>query len=224
MGAGYVVTYEWGAADCPAVLMVHGWGARAIHMGRMIRPLVAAGLRVVAFDAPAHGESSGRRTDVVEFAGSVNCVARHVGPLRAVISHSFGAAMAQLAARDWGLAAKRHVLVSSFEHCGWFCDAFGRYAGLAPRIVERMQQMMVERHNGRFEWGKTSVVEMLRRQPSPVLLIHDEDDEEVPFSHSLALRGACRNAELLATRGLGHHRLLGDRAVIGRIVQFVGVA
>ena len=223
-GGGTVAVYEWGAAAQPALLMVHGWGARATHMGRMIPPLVAAGFRVVAFDAPAHGESTGRTTDVVEFAAVVHQVARFAGALHGVIAHSFGAAMAQLAVRDWGLAAERHVLVSSLRDCNWFCDAFGRYAGLPTSALERMKAMLVERHNGRFDWARTSTLEMLRRVDVPVLLIHDEEDAEIPFAHSVALRDACPRAELLATRGLGHQRLLSNAAVIERVVRFMAAS
>ena len=220
-GRGDLAVYTWGEAGRPTVLMVHGWGARATHMGRMIEPLVAAGLRVVSFDAPAHGASWRGTTDLVEFAGAVDQVARHAGPLHAVIAHSFGAAMAQLAARDWGLQTDRQVLISSFDHCNWFCDAFGFHVGLPPAVVERMKRAMVTRNNGRFDWDRTSVVEMLRHSPRPTLLVHDEDDLEIPFAHSVALRDASVHATLLATRGLGHHRLLGDRSVIDRVVGFV---
>ena len=221
VGAGTVAVYEWGAHDGPTILMVHGWGARATQMGRMIGPLVSAGFRVVSFDAPAHGESTGRSADLVEFAGAVHQVARFAGPLAGVIAHSFGAAMAQLAARDWGVIAKRQVLISSIDHCGWICDTFGRYAGLTEGVVDRMKLMMVERHNGRFEWARTSVVDMLRQSSAATLLIHDEGDEEIPFQHSVALRDGCRNATLLATHGFGHHRLLADRSVIDEVVRFM---
>lgn len=220
-GSRSLAVYSWGNTGDPTILMVHGWGARATHMGRMIDPLVNAGLQVVSFDAPAHGESWRGTTDLVEFAGAVDQVARHTGPLRAVIAHSFGAAMAQIAARDWGTRAERQVLISSFDHCDWFCDAFGHYAGLSPAIIGRMKRKMVIRNNFRLDWERTSVVEMLRQSPRPTLLVHDEDDLEIPFAHSVALAGAGQHATLLATRGLGHHRVLGDRSVIDRVVAFV---
>lgn len=221
VGGGTVAVYQWGQIASPALLMVHGWGARATHMGRMIEPLVSAGFRVVSFDAPAHGHSDGKTTDLVEFASAVHAVARFAGDLHGVIAHSFGAAMSLLAVRDWGVEANRHVLISAFEHCKWFTEAFGQYAGLSPAVVERMRRMMVERHNGRVDWDRSSVVEMLRMTNRPTLLIHDEEDPEIPFAHSVALLGGAAKAKLHATRGLGHHRLLGDPAVIERVLQFV---
>jgi pimeloyl-ACP methyl ester carboxylesterase len=218
-GKGWLAVYEWGVG--PTVLMVHGWGARATHMGRMIDPLVRAGFRVVSFDAPAHGNSTGKTTDLVEFAAAVNAVAQFAGPIHTLLAHSFGVAMALLARRDWGVEAQKQVLISSFDHCIWFSEAFGKYIGLRPALVERMRQLMVDRYDGRFNWSDTSVVEMLRRARRPTLLIHDEDDKEIPVGHSIALLQGAPHAELLVTSGLGHHRLLGDSSVIEQVVRFV---
>lgn len=222
IGDGSVAVFEWGALTRPTILMVHGWGGRATHLGRMIEPLVARGFRVVAFDAPAHGHSSGKRTDLIAYAAAIHAVAQASGRLHAIIAHSFGAAMALLAMRDWGTDTQRLVLISAFEHCRWFCDAFGRYAGLSPAVVDRMRQMLVERHGGRVDWNRMSVAEMLRTTNRPTLLVHDEDDGEIPFSHSIALLQSAPNATMHVTRGFGHHRLLGQATVIDRIGAFIG--
>jgi pimeloyl-ACP methyl ester carboxylesterase len=218
-GAGELAVYEWGQG--PAVLLVHGWGSNAMHMGRMVRPLVVAGFRVVAFDAPAHGRSSGRATDMVQFANAVATVARHAGPLHAVIGHSFGAAMAMYAARDWGIAASRLVLISSFNHCDWFVEMFSQHVGLTPAVLQRVRDLFVQRYSGRLDWGRMSVVEMARQARLPTLLVHDETDEEIPFEHGLSLAGAMQTAQFKATRGLGHHRVARNPEVIRRVVDFL---
>jgi pimeloyl-ACP methyl ester carboxylesterase len=220
--AGEIAVYEWGVG--PTVLMVHGWGARATHMGKMIEPLVAAGFRVVAFDAPAHGQSFGSSTDPVEFAAAVAEVAQYVGPVHTILAHSFGVAMALYAQRDWGTQAKAHVLISSFDHCKWFTDAFSNYIGLKPGVMAYARQLMVERYSGRLNWENMSVVEMLRQLNKPTLVMHDQDDGEIPFQHSVSLMQAAPHAQFHATKGLGHHRLLGDAEAIQRVVRFISNA
>jgi pimeloyl-ACP methyl ester carboxylesterase len=218
-GTHRLATYEWGSG--PTILMVHGWGARATHMGKMIEPLVLAGFRVVSFDAPAHGLSSGRTTDLVEYADAIHRVTAHFGQPQVIIAHSFGSAMALSAMRDWCVKPSRIVLISSFDHCLWFSQAFGSYLGIRPNAVLRMQQLLSDRYSGRFDWKKMSVVEMLRGAKIPALLIHDQDDEEIPYQHSVRIRSDSSGVELFQTQGLGHHRLLGNAAVIKRVVQFV---
>lgn len=218
-GAGELAVYEWGQG--PAVLLVHGWGGNATHLGRLVAPLLAQGLRVVAFDAPAHGRSSGHRTDMVAFAGAVATVARHAGPLHAVIGHSFGAAMAVFAARDWGIDARRLVLVSAFNHCNWFVEMFAQHAGLTPEVLGRVRELFVQRHSGRWDWARMSVLEMARQAQRPALLVHDETDEEIPFAHGLSLAAVMPRAQFKATRGLGHHRVVRNPEVVRRIVAFL---
>jgi pimeloyl-ACP methyl ester carboxylesterase len=216
--SGALVVHTWG--DGPTVLMVHGWGARATHMGKLVKPLVAAGFRVVSFDAPGHGDSSGRTTDLVQFASAIAAVAKFAGPVHTLIAHSFGVAMALYARRDWGVEVQRQVLISSFDHCKWFTDAFAGYVGLEPAVMQQARQLMVDRYPGQLDWEQLSVVEMLRRTPEPTLILHDTDDLEIPFQHSLALLKAVPLAQFQSTSGCGHHRLLGDASVIECVVRF----
>jgi len=217
--AGHITVYEWGIG--PTVLMVHGWGARATHMGKMIQPLVMAGYRVVSFDAPAHGDSSGKQTEPVEFAAAVHAVAKYAEHVHVAITHSFGAAGALLAQRDWGDIADHFVLVSPIESCMWFTEMFREYAGVSAEAMARARQIVVDRYNGRFLWERMSVVELVRSARRPTLLIHDQNDAEIPFAHSTAILDAGPHVERFATNELGHHRLLGDSRVIARVVRFV---
>ena len=206
------------------MLLVHGWGARATHLGKMVPALVAAGHRVVAFDAPGHGHSSGRAATLPQFAQAVAAVGAHVGPVHTLIAHSFGAAMALWAQLDWGLRADRQVLISSLDHCKWVTEEFARLLSLPENLMERGRQLMVARTGGRMDWERLSVGEMLRQTPQPTLLLHDAGDPEVPIEHLFSLIASCRERplELHVTEGLGHHRLLGDAGVIRRVLAFVG--
>src|SRR5262252_7947571 len=57
-----VATWTWGAG--PAVLLAHGWGSRGARLRSFVDPLVASGRSVVTFDAPGHGDSSGRTSSL----------------------------------------------------------------------------------------------------------------------------------------------------------------
>src|SRR5690349_395790 len=61
LGGGLAAT-AWG--EGPPVLLVHGWAGRGTQLGEFVAPLVAAQRRVVALDAPAHGDSPGTQTNV----------------------------------------------------------------------------------------------------------------------------------------------------------------
>src|ERR1043166_8169499 len=69
-----LAAWRWGHG--PTVLLVHGWEGRGSQLGAFVEPLVAAGLSVVAFDAPGHGDSPGRRLYLADLADCVVGVAR----------------------------------------------------------------------------------------------------------------------------------------------------
>jgi pimeloyl-ACP methyl ester carboxylesterase len=54
-----------------------------------------------------------------------------------------------------------------------------------------------------------------------LLVVHDENDREVPIACGEAIARAWPGAELVRTRGLGHQRILRDAATLKRVVRFV---
>jgi pimeloyl-ACP methyl ester carboxylesterase len=61
-------------------------------MSGLARALVGAGFRVVAYDAPAHGESTGRFASLPEFARALADVAEALGKIHGLFGHSLGGA------------------------------------------------------------------------------------------------------------------------------------
>jgi alpha-beta hydrolase superfamily lysophospholipase len=52
--------------------------------------LLKKGYEVLAFDAPAHGRSSGKRVNAIIFRDFIKFVCQHYGPVQSFIAHSFG--------------------------------------------------------------------------------------------------------------------------------------
>ena len=113
------------------------------------------------------------------------------------------------------------MLISSFQHCNGFVEMFAQHVGLTPEVLQRMRDLFVQRYGGRLDWGHMSVVELARRARLPSLLVHDESDGEVPFSHGLSIAAALPGAQFKATRGLGHHRVVRNPEVVRRVVAFL---
>ena len=85
-----LAAWSWGTGA--PVLLLHGWESRASHMTAFVPDLLRFGLRVIALDAPGHGESGGDTTDVVDYGRAVIAAADHFGPIAGVIAHSVGSA------------------------------------------------------------------------------------------------------------------------------------
>ena len=69
-------------------------------------------------------------------------------------------------------------------------------------------------------WETLSIPHMLAPLNLPMLLVHDRNDHEIPFEHALKIKQTLPHAEFMATQGLGHRRILKDRAVIDQITRF----
>ena len=54
-----------------------------------------------------------------------------------------------------------------------------------------------------------------------LLVVHDENDREVPIACGEAIANAWPGAELVRTRGLGHQRILRDATTLQTITRFV---
>jgi pimeloyl-ACP methyl ester carboxylesterase len=213
---GRVRTWTWG--EGPAVLLVHAWGGRGSQLAAFVHPLLARGFSVVAFDAPAHGDSDGRRVTLLEMVTALRAVAAAHAPIHAIIAHSMGAVVATRAVYE-GLAASALVFVAPPAEVATPSLAFGDALGLSRRVRELMQAR-VEREAG-ATWDSFDVAPLAASQRAPLLVIHDRDDGEIPWQHGTLVARAWPGAELVATGGLGHRRILRDAAVVAAAVDFV---
>jgi len=57
----------------------------------------------------------------------------------------------------------------------------------------------------------------------PLLLIHDQNDRQVPLAEAARAAHVLPDAELMVTRVLGYNRLFADPTVVRAIVDFVAV-
>jgi len=211
-------------ADPPAVFLVHGWGGWRRQLDAFVDPLVGAGYRVVAFDAPSHGasdpgpEGPGRST-ILEFADALAAVMAAHGPAHAVVAHSLGATAAAFAVGH-GLPVGRMVFVAPMADPLPYTRIFAGRLGFGERVRTRLVAR-VERRVG-ASMAAFDVPAMARRVPTPpLLLVHDRQDAETGWSDSAAIAQAWPETRLVSTAGLGHRRILRDPAVVAEVTGFV---
>lgn len=212
-----VAAWRWGSG--PTVLLVHGWEGRGSQLGAVIEPLVAAGLSVVAFDAPAHGDSPGSRLYLTDLADAIADVATAVGPLHATISHSFGTAGVLLAHARHGVEAPINVAISPNVLID---DAVAKFAKLVTldETERRVFEGQLAQASG-IGIDALSLNALVTRRDADLLVIHDREDHEVSVTHGTALAAWWPNARLELTEDLGHRKILRDPTVIAETVAFV---
>lgn len=200
------------------VLLVHGWEGRGSQLGRFVDPLVAQGLRVVAFDAPGHGDARRDRASVIDHARAVAAVAKQLGPIHAVVAHSVGGAASLLATR-FGLEAQRFVLIAPPRSPSKFVAGFSQFLGLDPNVRDAMVARVESRYGVRI--ADLDVEPDAKNLLSPLLVIHDRDDNVVDIETGRALANVAPLGMMLETTGLGHNAILRARQVVETVTEFV---
>jgi len=212
-----LAVFTWGRG--PTVLLVHGWHGYAMHFSAFVEPLVQAGFRVVAFDAPAHGESPGRQTTLFEIADAITALAQYFGPVHTVITHSFGTPCATYALTN-GAEVSRIVCISPPLHLNGLVKAFSGMLRLPAPVLQHFR-LRLERAFGQDVWERLSPHNHARTLSLPALFFHDAGDRAVPVEDGEALAQAWRGSRFVRTEGLGHRRILSDPRVIRQCIAFL---
>ena len=212
-----LAAWHWGRG--PTVLLVHGWEGRGSQLGALVEPLVAAGMSVVAFDAPGHGDSPDHRLYLTDLADCVADVAAATGPVHAIIAHSFGAAAVLLAHARGNVSAARNVLISPNVLIDEAVRRFAHLVGLDDRDRAALEQRLADQTGVAI--ADLALPRLAGHREDALLVIHDRNDREVSFEHGARLAAAWPRAQLRETDGLGHRRILRDPDVLAAAVDFV---
>lgn len=216
-----IATYSWGQSG-PTVLLVHGWSGRGTQMCPFVEPLINAGYRVLSFDAPAHGKSSGKQTNFYEVADVLLALQKHYGIFDSVITHSFGGPCIATALQH-GLKASRVVSISPPASPKLLVERFISTLHMPERAGLNLMER-IENKFGKKVWHEISMKNTVRGLNIPAMVIHDDHDTDVPWQEGQIVAQAWNNASFIKTTGLGHRRILRDAFVIESTVNFITVA
>lgn len=217
---GRIAVYTWGEPGDPVILCVHGWNGRASQFASMVPGLLKAGYQVVAFDAPGHGKSEGNSTNIFRFSQVLQSVAQPHAQIAAVISHSFGGMVVAYAYRHLELRARKLVMIAPAVDANNLIDSFASSMGFSARVMLRFDRMI--RHEfGNDVFERISAEQNLKDAELPILLLHDKQDRAVSWRNSERITQVAHNAVAIYTEGHGHRRLLRDRKIIRRMIEFI---
>lgn len=212
-----IVVYELGNS-AKKVLLVHGWSGRGTQLFKIAESLVDHGYSVVSFDAPSHGKSPGNSSIMLEFIESVKEIDAKFGPFEAAIGHSLGG-MALFNALKDGFQIKKLVTIGSGDVVKDIIDEF-----IAKIKLKKSTGLLLSKH---FENKYNQTMDSFSAYLSamkvaiPVLVVHDEEDLDVPVSAAIHIHKYLKDGTLMITKKLGHRKILGDDKVIAKTIDFI---
>ena len=212
-----IVVYEYGKSD-KKVLLVHGWSGRGTQLVRIADELLKNGFATISFDAPAHGKSKGNFSIMTEFIASILELEKQYGPFEYVIGHSLGG-MSVLNAIKQNLQVKKAVVIGSGDIIQDVIDDFIAKLEIHPKFGLLLKDHFEKKFGGKMD--DYSAFKAAEQIDIPVLVIHDTEDVDVPVKAAYHIQKYLKHSELIITEGYGHRKILGNEAVVQKIISFL---
>lgn len=218
---GPITVYHWPHTnkDAPRVLLIHGWNGRGGQLGGFVEPLLSLGFQVISLDAPGHGKSAGKESNLLRYAAVIHTISDLFGPFDSIIGHSFGAMAMARVARD-GLNIRKAVAISSPITVDYLTDLYCEALNISGKSKDNMLER-VKHKLGDDIYEQVSAINNVKYLSIPGLIVHDKHDKEIPVQHAQALNQAWSGSKLLLTEKLGHLRILRNKTVINKVVKFI---
>ena len=200
------------------VLLLHGWSGRGTQLFSFADELQKQNCEVITFDMPAHGQSPGNKTNVLELTYCIQDINQKFGPFDAAIAHSLGGFALLRGIKD-GLPLQSAAIIGSGDSIKGVFYRFSQQLNKKKKITERMITTVEKQFGTKLETYSSSM--SIKEIDIPLLIVHDKDDKEAPYECSITLHDLARNSQLKLTSGLGHHRILRDSKTVQHIIQFL---
>jgi pimeloyl-ACP methyl ester carboxylesterase len=215
-GGAWVQTYRWGNGP-QKILFLHGWQSHTYRWRNYIESFPQDEFTIYALDAPAHGRSGGKRLSLPAYSDVIESFLYSIEPVHTIVSHSMGSFAALYTLhRVPQIDIQQLVIMGSPGEAEDFTSSFRSVLGLSDRAMRFIYDAFerIVQHPPSYY----SAARFASSIKLPMLVIHDEHDDEAPFRHALKVHKAVEGSELITTNGLGHN--LRSAKVVDHVVNF----
>ena len=214
--------YRWNYPQTEKILILHGFGSAAHKFEHYATPLVEKGYEVLAFDAPAHGESEGTTTNAIEYSEMIKKVMEEYGPIKNFIAHSFGGISLSLALETMPHDENTKIvfIAPATETTSAVDGAFTMLKIKNEKVRKEFEKIIVEVSGKKTAWF--SMRRAMHNIKAKILWIHDEEDDITPWSDALKVKEDNHtNINFVNTKGLGHQKIYHDVTIKNKVIEFI---
>lgn len=216
-----IVGYRWNKGERRRVLILHGFESTAINFEAYIQPFISKGYEVLAFDAPAHGHSSGKTITAIVYRDLIKYINQHYGPIQSYMGHSLGGFVLSLALAEMPHdESYRAVFIAPSAETSSAITNFFQFLRLNDQVRKEFDNHIEHLSGHPVSWFTIS--RAMKHIKAKILWLHDEGDVITPFKDALKVKAEnYPNLQFVFTKGLGHSRIYRDPEVIRKVVDFL---
>jgi pimeloyl-ACP methyl ester carboxylesterase len=208
-------------APLKKVLIAHGFESSSRTFDGYIAALLKKGYEVIAFDAPGHGRSGGRRILLIDYVKLFRIAGQNYGPFDSFLGHSLGGlALALYLEETLHDVATRLVLIAPAVETDSALEAFAGILHLPAAVCREIDEYVQEITGHPFAWY--SLRRALWQIRADILYFQDEEDRITPLKGAQSVqRDGHPNIRFIFTRGLGHRKIYKDPEILDQVVGFL---
>ena len=214
--------YQWNSEQPHKILILHGFGSAAHNFHHYVDAFVKKGYQVLAFDAPAHGNSEGSTINAMQYSQLIEQVIGRYGPVDGFLAHSLGGLALTLALENIPHSEKTRVvfIAPATETVTAIDEAFRLLQIDDAAIRQEFDNIILEISGHATEWF--SIKRAIKKSNAGILWIHDEDDDITPLKDALLVKNeGHENIKFVITKGLGHRKIYRDEVIRNMVEQFL---
>ena len=203
------------------VLIAHGFGSSTRAFEHYIAALLKKGYEVVAFDAPGHGLSGGKRLFITDYVRMLTAIEQAHGPFQSWMAHSLGGLALVLSLEDVPVEGSgRLVLVAPAPGIAPALAEWTNALELPGPVVREIDEYAAGAAGHPLDWF--SLRRSIGLVQAEILFVQDEGDAVISLDEAKKIRDdGHKNIRFLFTTGLGHKKVYKDQEVLDQIVEFL---
>ncbi|MEZ9631080.1 alpha/beta hydrolase [Vibrio breoganii] len=214
---GDLTTYTLGSG--PLWVLNHGWSGTANQFFPLMEFMAQSGFTALAYDQPAHGTSGGAYGHIPAFVQGLEAILDSVDKVDGIIAHSMGTASTVECKHHKAIDCPLLLIAPVLEYLE---NLFGsvKRSGYSMKLFEEVVEEVSSEYHYPIHtidpYGK------LKLREHATVIVHDEGDRFTSFEVSKRAADEMDKVTLIATKGLGHGRIMKSDPVKQNFVELAG--
>ena len=194
-------TYTWEGNETK-ILLVHGWESNSARWEKTLPYLQKSGSTIIAIDAPAHGQSSGKEFNVPRYAEFINKAVKKYNP-SIIIGHSIGgSACVYHQYLHPETSIEKMVILGAPSDLKTLIDNYIQMLSLNRKMFSLLEKRYLENFNLKLkDFSGGTFAKHIKIEG---IIAHDTTDTIVAFEEGQKIANGWKKGKFITTKDLGH--------------------